>query len=114
MQTCVSLTLSGGPPDNGIKLSSGDVAYEWSLSYLESINSEKSVGSGQIDYCRVRAIVSPDRILRGFSTEGPSNILGESVCAERLTLKRSFVGEGVGRVGSLPAASQIGPPQLGK
>ena len=88
-QSVDKLVVEFGPPINSFKMASGEVVYQWQLANVTSIAGNENSASARTYYCRVRAIVGCDNIVRSVSTEDASNLYGESICARRLGLKRN-------------------------
>jgi hypothetical protein len=79
-----TIVMKFGPPANRFEMDSGDVAYRWNLA--NQINAWRY--GRYTFFCRVRAITGPDNVVKHISTEDASNIIGESLCAQTLNIKR--------------------------
>jgi hypothetical protein len=84
-----ALVLEFGPPKSSFQMASGETAYQWELTNRTNIDTNQYGGSARTFYCRVRAIVGHDSIVRSVSTEDAANLLGESLCAQKLGLMRN-------------------------
>jgi len=78
-----------GPPATTFKMNSGETSYLWQLGASTNIDTYKGSGTAQTYYCRLKIIASPAGIVSNVSTEDASNMLGESICAKRLGMRRS-------------------------
>lgn len=87
-----NLVAQFGPPMNSFKMASGDTAYQWELTNHTNIDVNRGHGSARTHYCRVRAIVGPDNLVRSLSTEDVSSLFGGSLCARHLGLRTASIG----------------------
>jgi len=87
-QSVDKLVVEFGPPINSFKMASGEVVYQWELANRTVMARGEYSASASTYFCRVRAIVGRDSMVRSVSTEDVSNLYGESFCAKRLGLRR--------------------------
>lgn len=85
-----------GPPSKSFRLDSGDTSYQWQLSTVTDIATERGYGQAHTRHCRVTVMASPEGIVRQLSTEDSNaggGIVGAlggygSICAQRLGMER--------------------------
>ena len=80
-KTVDAIVLDLGPPAQSFKMVGGETEYQWIVSNHTNVKMNDYGGTANTFYCKVRAIVRPDGIVRTVSTEDVSNVLGESLCA---------------------------------
>jgi hypothetical protein len=78
-----------GPPQSTFKMHSGDTSYIWQLSNFTDIETHKYGGSARTLYCKVSLIADGKGTVKSLNTEDASNLVGESLCSQRLGIQRS-------------------------
>lgn len=78
-----------GPPSSNFKMTNGGAAYVWELANHTNLTSWKQGGAANTIYCRVRAVTDSSNTVVSIATEDGANVLGESLCAKTLGIRRS-------------------------
>jgi hypothetical protein len=89
------LVVQWGPPATTFKMNSGETSYQWQLSAVTDIDTDRGSGTASTRYCKVSVIASPTGIINQLNTEDANaggGLIGAfggwgSMCARRLGIK---------------------------
>ncbi len=82
------LVTKFGPPTSTFKMTTGSTAYSWTIANSTNIDVGKYGGTSQTFTCTLQAVADATSHITSLNTTDASNELGESLCAQRLGLKR--------------------------
>lgn len=70
-------------------MADGGSAVEWNIANHTNVDvNYKWGGSEDTVFCKIRAIVGPDNLVRQVSTDDAADIYGNSLCARKLGMPR--------------------------
>lgn len=85
-----SMVLDLGPPAETFEMSDGSTVYQCIVANHTNVSTSHYGGAANTYFCKVRAVVRQDGMVRTVSTEDASNGFGESLCARRFHLARKL------------------------
>jgi hypothetical protein len=103
-----ALVTQYGPPTNTFKMNSGETSYVWQLTAQTNIDTDNGSGTAQTFYCKIKVVASATGVVASLATEDASNLLGESLCARRLGMRRSWQAQ-LGIAVAMATAFATGP-----
>jgi hypothetical protein len=88
-QSIDNLVTRFGPPSSTFKMTTGAMAYSWTIANSTNIDVDKyGGGSAQTFTCTLQVVADPAGHITSLNTTDAQNGFGESLCAQRLGLKR--------------------------
>jgi hypothetical protein len=69
-------------------MADGGSAYEWNIANHTNISAYSGGGAENNVFCKIRAVVGPDNLVRQVSTDDASDIYGNSLGVQKLHMPR--------------------------
>lgn len=96
-QNVDTMVVKFGPPSTTFKMNSGDTSYQWQLTSVTDIDTDRGVGQAQTRFCKVTVVASRTGVVTQLDTEDSNagrGLIGAmggmgSICAQRLGIPRS-------------------------